>query len=129
MRLTNTRKAPVTVACPGLLRGADIKGDVGATREVPFPVPNAPWQLVSPPPHSVIGSTSPYGWFNVNVDCCRVPRQERGLQPQIRRKTIGDKAGSTRHGANTLTPTAEAAALSFSSSVASGRPRRKASSR
>jgi len=33
MRLTSTRKAPVTVACPGLLRGADIKGDVGTTRE------------------------------------------------------------------------------------------------
>ena len=64
-----------------------------------------------------------------NVDCRRVFRQKERLQLQIRPKTIGDEAGSTGHGANAGTPAAEAAALSLSSIVASGRPRRKASSR
>jgi len=67
--------------------------------------------------------------FNINADSCSVLRQKGGLEQQVRPKTIGDKAGSKRHGANAGTPTAEAAALSLTSSVASGRPRRKASSR
>ena len=67
--------------------------------------------------------------YTVNADFCSLLRQKQRLQLQIRPKTIGGEAGCARHGANAGTPAAEAAALSLSSSVASGRPRRKASSR